>query len=387
MQAASERSAVSAAALVLVAAMGIGRFAFTGLYPQMVQEGVLTVAGGSYAASANYAGYLVGAILAGFFPTISSRRKCEAALIATAVSIAALGLPLPQTAIIFIRGSSGIASAIAMVAASHWLIHDRQDTAGAAGLYSGVGIGIALSAEMIAAGRLADFSSSAIWFALGAACVIVAGWSAWLMGRAVSVSATASRHAADAVHAAMSAQRLTLVYGLAGFGYIITATYLPLLVRSALGTIDPVHIWALFGLGAIPSCFLWHRWHMRWGTQKAMMINLIVQAIGVALPAVAQNPAAYIASALLVGGTFLGTVTIAMPAARHVAHTVRFNIMAVLTSSYAFGQIVGPLLAAAIFTHTHSFTPSLWLACLALLIGASACYVPMPGMSGAKDVR
>ena len=51
-----------AAAIILVVGMGFGRFAFTGLYPLMVNEHILTIAGGSWAASANYAGYLVGAL-------------------------------------------------------------------------------------------------------------------------------------------------------------------------------------------------------------------------------------------------------------------------------------------------------------------------------------
>ena len=51
----------AASAMVLIVGMGFGRFAFTGLYPLMVDEGILSIAGGSWAASANYAGYLLGA--------------------------------------------------------------------------------------------------------------------------------------------------------------------------------------------------------------------------------------------------------------------------------------------------------------------------------------
>ncbi len=43
--------------------MGYGRFAFTGVLPLMLNEGLLTLHEGNLAASANYAGYLVGALL------------------------------------------------------------------------------------------------------------------------------------------------------------------------------------------------------------------------------------------------------------------------------------------------------------------------------------
>lgn len=45
-------NATVAATLVLVVGMGVGRFAFTGLYPLMISEGSLSVSGGSFAASA-----------------------------------------------------------------------------------------------------------------------------------------------------------------------------------------------------------------------------------------------------------------------------------------------------------------------------------------------
>jgi hypothetical protein len=44
---------------------------------------------------------------------------------------------------------------------------------------------------------------------------------------------------------------------------------------------------------------------------------------------------------VLVGGTFVGTVTIAVPAARHAAHLVRFNLVAAMTAAYGVGQIAG----------------------------------------------
>ena len=44
-------------------AMGIGRFAFTPILPMMLADGVLDLAAASWLASANYLGYLVGALL------------------------------------------------------------------------------------------------------------------------------------------------------------------------------------------------------------------------------------------------------------------------------------------------------------------------------------
>ena len=61
MSAPARLRAAIAAAVILAIGMGFGRFAFTAIYPHMVTEGVLSLRDGSLAASANYAGYLLGA--------------------------------------------------------------------------------------------------------------------------------------------------------------------------------------------------------------------------------------------------------------------------------------------------------------------------------------
>ncbi len=375
-----------AAATILAVGMGFGRFAFTGLYPQMVGEGQLTVDGGSYAASANYAGYLAGALLVGFLPAVSSRWLCVFAAATTILTLGILGLSLPEWSISAVRGAAGVSSAIAMVAASQWLIHDRRHAVGAPALFAGVGIGIMLSAEIIAAGRRLAVGSGGIWLLLAAAALVLAAPACALVlqagaPRTAAPAGTAPGGTATAP-APFRAGRLIAIYGLAGFGYIITATYLPLLVRGALGSVDPVHVWAVFGLGAVPSCFLWHACHVRWGTRRSLMANLLVQAIGVGLPAIAHTPAAYLGSALLVGGTFMGTVTIAMPAARRAAGTVRFDMLAVMTAAYGAGQIVGPIIANVLYARWQSFGASLVLAALALLVAASGCLGGKAARSG-----
>lgn len=369
--------AMIAAALVLAVGMGFGRFAFTGLYPLMVSDQQISIEGGSYAASANYAGYLIGALLAALLSGIPSRRLCVFATVSTVIALGALALPLAEWLIVAIRGFAGLFSAMAMVGSSLWLIHDRRLHTGAPALYSGVGVGIFLSAEIIALGRVSSLSSGAIWLVLAVAASVLTAVSVAMQVRAERSPPhqTQARAAAGHEAPALGATRLIVIYGLAGFGYIVTATYLPLLVGSALASVDPVHIWAVFGLAAVPSCFIWHAAHERWGTRRGLMGNLVVQGIGVALPLL-HTPVAYIASALLVGGTCMGTVTIAIPAARRLAASVRFNIIAIMTASYGVGQIVGPLMASALYAETASFDASLMVAALALLVGGALCFIP-----------
>ncbi|MEG0885194.1 MAG: YbfB/YjiJ family MFS transporter, partial [Janthinobacterium sp.] len=161
---------------------------------------------------------------------------------------------------------------------------------------------------------------------------------------------------------------LVLIYGLAGLGYIVTATYLPVLVRTALPDLDSAHVWAVFGLGAAPSCFLWHRLHERLGTRQALRLNLALQALGVALPVLAPSAAGYLLSAILVGGTFVGTVTIAMPAAQRAAVKAGASMMAIMTVVYSVGQIIGPVLAGSLQAQFHSFSGALLAAAGALLL-------------------
>lgn len=358
-----------AAALVMAVGMGFGRFAFTGLYPQMVQEGVLSVHDGTLAASANYAGYLLGALLAARLAPAQARRWAIHSVLMSVLCLAALALLHQPWMVVVVRGVAGVFSALSMIAASLWLLQHRARPEQAALLYAGVGVGIVLSAELLAVGEAYALPSPALWAGLAAAALLLGGLGLIGLDPAPAAPAPASDVHGQR-HFALGAWALIALYGLAGYGYIITATYLPLLVKGLLGPLNPIHLWALFGLGAVPACYLWQRLHLRLGTHRALRLNLLVQALGVVLPVLLPNAAGYLGSALLVGATFTGTVTIALPAAKRVAHTFKANLLAAMTAAYGLGQILGPLAASALFNLTGGFSLALASAALALVAGA-----------------
>jgi predicted MFS family arabinose efflux permease len=365
-----------AGALILAVGMGFGRFSFTGMYPLMVKEAAITVSGGSLAASANYAGYLIGALAVSRIDRRHAVRLCQLATLGTIACLAALALHPGIALIAAIRFVAGAMSAVSLVAASIWLFEVIGQHHGAPILYAGVGTGIAVSAELIESGRAGGLAGASIWLLLATASAIL---SALAWSRAThDASSDAEESHADVpspidARSTIGPWALIALYGLAGLGYIVTATYLPLLVKNALPQISPVHIWAAFGLAGAPSCFVWHALHHRWGTRTALATNLALQAAGVVLPVIDHSALAFLGSAILVGGTFVGTVTIIMPAAKRVAHAVRFNLTATLTAAYGAGQIVGPLLSDRLVAYTHSFDQPLVAAAVALVIAALVC--------------
>src|SRR5262250_3017503 len=94
----------------LAVAMGIGRFAFTPLLPMMQEDSGLSVAEGGWLASANYLGYLVGALWAVRL-RLSARAAIRAGLAVIAASTLAMALHDGFLLWAVLRTLAGIASA------------------------------------------------------------------------------------------------------------------------------------------------------------------------------------------------------------------------------------------------------------------------------------
>ncbi|MDF6171374.1 MFS transporter, partial [Escherichia coli] len=143
-----------------------------------------------------------------------------------------------------------------------------------AALFSGVGIGIALGNEYVLAGLHFDLSSQTLWQGAGA----LSG----MMLIALTLLMPSKKHAIVPMPLAKTEQQimswwlLAILYGLAGFGYIIVATYLPLMAKDAGSPLLTAHLWTLVGLSIVPGCFGWLWAAKRWGALPCLTANLLV---------------------------------------------------------------------------------------------------------------
>src|SRR5918997_911585 len=139
--------------LALAAAMGIGRFAYTPLLPAMQEAAGFDPTQAGLLAAANYAGYLVGALLAAVAVPASARiRVLLVSAIAVAFTTALMPATIDLAAWSVVRFIAGVASAGVLVLATGLVLDDlrRQGRASLSGwLFSGVGLGIVVSGVVV----------------------------------------------------------------------------------------------------------------------------------------------------------------------------------------------------------------------------------------------
>ncbi len=156
-----------------------------------------------------------------------------------------------------------------------------------------------------------------------------------------------------------------------GFGYIITATFLPVIARHALpGSFWPDLFWPMFGAALVVGALLAARLPMHWDNRSLLAGCYVLQAAGIALGIVWPTAGGFSLGSILIGLPFTAITLFAMREALRLRGEEAAGLMGYATAAYGVGQIVGPLVAAPIAEHTGSFSPALSLAAGALVLGA-----------------
>jgi MFS family permease len=367
----------TAGLLALAIAMGIGRFAFTPMLPLMIGAGSADVAGGGWLAAANYAGYLAGALTTARVP-LTPQRTGLLALAVIAVSTAAMGWTESLALWLVLRFVAGVASAWVLVSTSvwclAWLAHfDRPGGAGV--LYAGVGTGIALAGLYCWRGGAAGVSPDALWMQLGAiafvAMIVVAALTPRELPATIAPARTATGRSPSA---RTDAWGLVACYGALGFGYILPATFLPVLARAV---IDDAAVfgaaWPVFGAAAALSTLCAGAWLANVSRRRVLAASHLLMAVGCVLPVLHLSVATVLAAALLVGGTFMVATMAGMQAARTGAAGDPTRALGRMTAAFAIGQMAGPILSSALSVSSQGFRGlfvALAAGALALLVSA-----------------
>ena len=344
------------AGAALAAGIGVGRFVYTPILPAMREQAGLSAGLAGALATANHLGYLVGALAGILVPSLlRSGRTLRASLIALVASLALMPVAQDGAAWLGLRFIAGVASAVVfMIAVSAMLTRPRGHGDHLMGWgFGGVGAGIALSGLLVLVLRsVSDWRMA--WLASAAlALALTAG--AWALAPTPAPSGDAGP---ERTTARRWFSALLAAYSLEGVGYIIAGTFLVAAIQQRAGGAVGGAAWVVVGLAELPSTALWAWLACRRSAPLLLTTALLVQSVGIALPAVVGGTAPALVSAALFGATFIGIGALAFAIGRHL----RFpRAVAILTTGYSAGQVLGPLVVTPLLRHGYH---------QALLVGA-----------------
>ncbi|CAM4085779.1 YbfB/YjiJ family MFS transporter [Vreelandella rituensis] len=357
--------------------IGVARFAYTPLLPVMQQQTWIGDADGGWLAALNYSGYMLGAVIAASIRNIQLKDTLyRAGLILAVITTAGMALTEHFWVWAGLRFFAGLSSTASMLLASglilHWLIRHQQR--GELGVhFAGVGVGIVVAALAVEAMVQLSLDWQAQWWGFAALAVVllIPAWR-WLP-RPEPVSAASAQHktSQDSPPTSTFMRLMMAAYFCAGYGYVISATFIVTIVErepSLVGTGN--WVFALVGLAAAPAVMLWDLIARRIGYLGALVLAMLIQVVGILLPALTTSLFGVLLSAVLYGGTFLGCVSLVLTMAGRLYPSSPARLMGQMTLAYGAAQIIAPALTGMIAERTGHYGLGLWLAAGFVALGA-----------------
>ncbi len=371
--------------------MGYGRFLFTATLPDIMMQMSISTTIAGWLASINYIGYFIGALIAMFVPQRSTWQALTLWAIISVVTTMLLVIPnMSLTLWYSIRLIAGIASGVAMILSSSFVIQslspERRSVLSAVH-YAGIGVGISASAILTWWLLILGYHFDVIWLVAGLSSLPLL-WLLWAI-KPVSPKSSEShvvhQHLSmhqtyvnfkRALYEAIAGHRkaitlLSASYVLAGFGYITSATFLPVMAAQRLTTqtYAGLLIWLVVGVFAMLSNPLWGALAKRIGEIKTLIGLTILQAFGMCLPIWFDGAIGLYGNAAILGLTFVGMVSMTLTLIKNLNPAYSNLLIGLATLAYALGQFLGPLVTVALAGQDDNFNAGLLVAAAGLIVG------------------
>ncbi len=341
-------------------ANGFGRFAYTPLIPAQIAADWFSPSQTIYFGAANLAGYLVGALSAGFVGrhVANVPLLLRGMMLLATASFFACAWPLSGAWFLGWRFVAGVAAGYLMVLAApiilpHVTPARRGLAAGA--IFLGVGLGILASGLIIP--LLLRLGVTQAWLGIGIASLVLTllAWRAWPVHGSVDAG-DAGRLSFRSPAQTRAIRALYLEYALTAVGQVTHVLFLVDFIARGLGRgVETGSLyWVAFGVGSVVGPIGAGFVADRIGFRPALRLSLLIQAIGVALPLASTGVAALLIASVSIGSFISGSVVLTLGRARELTPgDSRDQAIAWgrCTAAFAIGQAISAYAYSALFAN------------------------------------
>lgn len=343
-------------------AIGLARFAYTPLIPPLIQAHWFTASQAVTLGAANFAGYLLGALLGRPIAHALGNRLALRGLMATAtLAFFACAFPLSVAWFFAWRLASGVAGgAIMVLVATSILPHVPPARRGFVSgmIFLGLGLGIAASGTAIP--WLLHHGLRATWMGLGAiaAVLTLVSWFGWPRGDAPAVAPAPENAQHGGIQTTGALRVHYAQYAANALGLVPVMVLLVDYVARGLGqgAANGAHIWVLYGIAAIAGPIVCGQVADRIGFRLTWRFALLGQAAAVALLAISSHTAALLTATVILGAFTPGVVPLALGRIHELIphdHLQQRAAWSRATTAFALFQALGGYGYSYLFSHTH----------------------------------
>ena len=356
----------------LTIAIGIGRFSYTPILPYMISELNLTTTDAGLIASSNYLGYLLGSLIPIFpqFPK-NIRSIFIYSIFISIISLFAMGLTNTFEVFILIRFIHGIFSAFVLILGTSLIVSHVQKKGkiflGTAH-FSGVGLGMALSAIVVSYLGFLNFTWDELWFSIGILAIML---SFQIIKFTPIQKAEVKYNLKSKNKTSLGFSLITISYGLYGFGYVAFGTFISTMSRLTPGLekTEP-YVWFVVGVTGIPSVFFWNWFGSKIGNDIGLFLANLILGLGVLFSVLINNEFGIFISCILFGLSFVPITSMCLLEGQKRFSGSFIVSTAILTFSFSIGQMIGPYLSGLLTDYYGSFFFSMIISGIVLIFGS-----------------
>ena len=356
----------------LTIAVGIGRFSYTPILPYMISELNLTTTEAGLIASSNYLGYLLGSLIPIFpqFPK-NIRSIFIYSIFISIISLFAMGLTNTFEVFILIRFIHGVFSAFVLILGTSLIVSHVQKKGklflGTAH-FSGVGLGMALSAIVVSYLGFLNFTWDELWFSIGILAIML---SFQIIKFTPIQKAEVKYNLKSKNKTSLGFSLITISYGLYGFGYVAFGTFISTMSRLTPGLekTEP-YVWFVVGVTGIPSVFFWNWFGSKIGNDIGLFLANLILGLGVLFSVLINNEFGIFISCILFGLSFVPITSMCLLEGQKRFSGSFIVSTAILTFSFSIGQMIGPYLSGLLTDYYGSFFFSMIISGIVLIFGS-----------------